>query len=153
MPKNELLKLDNQLCFAIYACSRSLTRIYRPLLHQLGVTYPQYLVLLVLWEKGQQSVTDLGQQLFLDSGTLTPLLKRMEKSGIVQRVRSLEDERRVLVMVTEKGAALKEMAYAIPEKMLCHSGLTVEEFFRMKGDLEQLLERIRQHEEMIEDHE
>jgi DNA-binding MarR family transcriptional regulator len=153
MHKNELLKLDNQLCFAIYACSRSLTRIYRPLLNQLGVTYPQYLVLLVLWERKQQSVTELGEQLFLDSGTLTPLLKRMESSGLVQRIRSREDERKVLVQVTEKGEALKEHACEIPEKMLCQSGLTIEDFFRMKGDLEQLLGRIHKQEEMSDNNE
>jgi len=149
MPINELLKLDNQLCFTIYACSRSLTRVYRPLLNRLGVTYPQYLVLLVLWEEKQQSITALGERLFLDSGTLTPLLKRMEKNGLVQRMRSMEDERRVFVQVTEKGAALKAQAYEIPKKMFCQSGLTTDAFVRMKGDLEQLLERIRKKGEAL----
>jgi DNA-binding MarR family transcriptional regulator len=148
MPDNELLKLDNQLCFALYACSRSLTRLYRPLLSKLEITYPQYLVLMVLWENQQQSVTELGERLLLDSGTLTPLLKRMENSGLVERSRSREDERKVFVQLTEKGDALKEQAFAIPEQMFCQSGLTVEEFVRVKGDLEDLLKKILKQEEM-----
>jgi DNA-binding MarR family transcriptional regulator len=148
MDRNDLLKLDNQLCFAIYACSRSLTRLYRPLLSQLGITYPQYLVLMVLWEKDQQSVNQLGERLFLDSGTLTPLLKRLEKSGLVERIRSREDERKVVVQMTGKGKKLKEKAYAVPEKLFCQSGLTIEAFVRIKGDLEQLMGRLRKQEEM-----
>jgi DNA-binding MarR family transcriptional regulator len=142
MNKNEVLKLDNQLCFAIYACSRKMTRIYRPLLNQLNITYPQYLVLMVLWEKKQQTVTELGERLFLDSGTLTPLLKRMERNGLAHRIRSDEDERKVFVRLTEKAKALKKKAYAIPEKMFCHSGLNMEEFSQLKGDLEKLLSKI-----------
>lgn len=147
MPNNELLKLDNQLCFALYACSRSLTRLYRPLLNNLGITYPQYIVLMVLWENKQQSVTELGERLLLDSGTLTPLLKRMESSGLVERTRSREDERKVFVQLTEKGKALKEQAFAIPEQLFCQSGLTVEEFVRVKGDLEDLLKKILKQQE------
>lgn len=153
MDRNDLLRLDSQLCFAIYACSRSLTRLYRPLLSRLGITYPQYLVLLVLWENNPQSVTQLGDRLFLDSGTLTPLLKRMEGIGLVERIRSREDERKVLIRLTEKGEALKEKAFEVPEKLFCQSGLTIEEFFRMKADLGGLLERLRNHEERLEDHE
>ena len=142
MQKNEQLKLDNQLCFAIYACSRKLTRLYRPLLNQLDLTYPQYLVLLVLWEKRQVTVTELGKLLLLDSGTLTPLLKRMESRGMVQRIRSMEDERKVFLRVTKKGKTLEKRAQNIPEKMFCQSGLTPQEFGRLKSDLEQLLIRI-----------
>ncbi len=149
-PNDELLKLDNQLCFALYACSRSLTRLYRPLLNQLGITYPQYLVLMVLWENTQQSVTDLGERLLLDSGTLTPLLKRMESCGLLERTRSRADERKVFVKLTKKGKALKTPAFAIPEQMFCQSGLTIEEFFRIKGDLEDLLKRIRKQAETSE---
>lgn len=148
MPNNELLKLDNQLCFALYACSRSLTRLYRPLLNKLGITYPQYLVLMVLWENKQQSVTELGERLLLDSGTLTPLLKRMENRGLVERTRSREDERKVFVQLTDKGEELKKLAFAIPEQMFCQSGLTVEEFIRVKGDLEDLLKKILKQQEM-----
>lgn len=146
MSRDELLSLDNQLCFTIYACSRSLTHLYRPLLKQLGVTYPQYLVLMVLWENNKQSVTELGERLFLDSGTLTPLLKRMENSGFVQRIRSQKDERKVVVQITKRGKALKKQAYEIPEKKFCQNGLTIEEFVRMKNDMEQLLGRIRMQE-------
>ncbi len=142
MSNDEYLKLDNQLCFALYACSRSLTRLYRPLLNQLGITYPQYLVLMVLWEDKKQSVSSLGDRLLLDSGTLTPLLKRMEKNGLVERIRSREDERKVFVQLTDKGEKLKKKAYAVPEQMFCHSGLTVEEFVRVKGDLEALLKKL-----------
>ena len=148
MPNNELLKLDNQLCFALYACSRSLTRLYRPLLNNLGITYPQYLVLMVLWENKQQSVTELGERLLLDSGTLTPLLKRMENSGLVERTRSREDERKVFVQLTDKGEELKKQAFAIPEQMFCQSGLTVEEVVRVKGDLEDLLKKILKQQKM-----
>jgi DNA-binding MarR family transcriptional regulator len=148
MPNNELLKLDNQLCFALYACSRSLTRLYRPLLNELGITYPQYLVLMVLWENKQQSIKELGKRLLLDSGTLTPLLKRMETIGLVERNRSKKDERKVFVQLTEKGDALKEQAFAIPKQIFCQSGLTVEEFIRVKGDLEDLLKKILKQQEM-----
>ena len=148
MPNDELLKLDNQLCFALYACSRSLTRLYRPLLSKLGVTYPQYLVLMVLWENKQQAVSELGEKLLLDSGTLTPLLKRMEINGLVERTRSRQDERKVFIKISKKGKALKEQALAIPEQMFCQSGLTVEEFVRVKGDLEDLLKKILKQQEI-----
>lgn len=148
MSNDEFLKLDNQLCFALYACSRSLTRLYRPLLSKLGITYPQYLVLMVLWEDKKQSVSTLGERLLLDSGTLTPLLKRMEKNGLVQRIRSREDERKVFVQLTDNGEKLKIQAYAVPKQMFCNSGLTMEEFVRVKGDLEALLKKIRTQAEM-----
>lgn len=153
MPNDELLKLDNQLCFALYACSRSLTRLYRPLLNKLGVTYPQYLVLMVLWENRQQAVSELGEKLLLDSGTLTPLLKRMEINGLVERTRSRQDERKVFIKISKKGEALKEQALAIPEQMFCQSGLTVEEFVRVKGDLEDLLKKILKQQEMPDSNE
>lgn len=149
MDKNDVLKLESQLCFAIYACSRKLIRMYRPLLGQLKLTYPQYLVLMVLWEKEQQTVTELGERLFLDSGTLTPLLKRMEGHGLVQRCRSPKDERKVIVKITQKGNHLKKRAYDIPEKMFCQSGLSIEEFCGLKGDLEKLLNRISEQEKQI----
>lgn len=97
------LRLDNQLCFALYSASLAMTKAYKPLLDALGLTYPQYLVMLVLWEHGMLSVSELGERLFLDSGTLTPLLKRMEAGGWLARVRSLEDERRVMVSLTPAG--------------------------------------------------
>ncbi len=143
MLEREKLKLENQLCFAIYACSRKMTQLYRPLLNQLNITYPQYIVLLVLWEKNQQTVTELGEQLLLDSGTLTPLLKRMEKNGIVQRSRLESDERKVVIKLTKEGEALKERAFQIPEKMFCQIGLSTDEFLHLKNDLELLLDRFR----------
>jgi len=120
----------------------------RPLLNKLGITYPQYLVLMVLWEEKEQSVSELGERLLLDSGTLTPLLKRMERSGLVERTRSKEDERKVFVKISEKGEALKKQAFAIPEQMFCQSGLTIEEFIRVKGDLEDLLKKILKQQKM-----
>lgn len=143
MGNDEFLKLDNQLCFVLYACSRGLTRTYRPLLAELDITYPQYLVMLVLWEQDGVSVKALGGRLFLDSGTLTPLLKRMASSGLIERKRSATDERRVHIFLTAKGKALKKKAYAVPEFLLCQSGLTAEEFMGLKTDLESLLARIR----------
>jgi DNA-binding MarR family transcriptional regulator len=109
-----MLRLDNQLCFALYSTSLAMTRIYKPLLGALGITYPQYLALLVLWERDGLSVSELGERLFLDSGTLTPLLKRLESSGLVTRLRAAEDERRVHITLTPAGRALKERAANIP---------------------------------------
>ncbi|MDJ0811250.1 MAG: MarR family transcriptional regulator [Desulfobacterales bacterium] len=143
MGNDEFLKLDNQLCFVLYACSRGLIRTYRPLLADLDITYPQYLVMLVLWEQDGVSVKALGDRLFLDSGTLTPLLKRMASSGLIARKRSATDERRVNIFLTAKGKALKQRAYAVPQTLLCHSGLTAEAFMGLKSDLESLLARIR----------
>lgn len=102
-----MLQLNEHLCFSLYACSRAISRLYRPLLEEMGITYPQYLVLLSLWESDGRTVKELGEQLDLDSGTLTPLLKRMETNELIRRVRSTEDERVVLVLLTEKGLALK----------------------------------------------
>jgi DNA-binding MarR family transcriptional regulator len=108
------LRLDHQLCFPLYAATNLLQRIYRPLLEPLGLTYSQYLVMLVLWERGQANVGDLRRCLHLDTGTLTPLLKRMEKAGFVTRRRDPEDERRVVIALTPHGAALRERAEGIP---------------------------------------
>ena len=108
------LRLDNQLCFALYSTSLAMTKVYKPLLAALGLTYPQYLVMLVLWEQDEVSVSELGERLFLDSGTLTPLLKRMEASGWLLRTRSRQDERRVLVSLSAAGRALKTRAAQVP---------------------------------------
>ncbi len=117
MPKfnaDSALQLDNQLCFALYSASLAMTKLYTPLLNALNLTYPQYLVLLVLWEQDGLTVTALGERLHLNSGTLTPLLKRMEFNGLLARARSPEDERRVLVSLTAEGKKLKTRAAAIP---------------------------------------
>jgi len=102
------LLLDNQLCFAVYSTGHAFNRVYKPLLDRLGLTYPQYLVMLVLWERDDVAVKDIGARLFLDSGTLTPLLKRLEAAGLIKRTRGTEDERQVLVALTPQGHALRE---------------------------------------------
>lgn len=112
------LALERQVCFALYAASRAVTAAYRPLLEPLGLTYPQYLVMLVLWERGTQPVGDIGAALHLDSGTLSPLLKRLEAGGLVERHRSAEDERRVLVELTAEGRALRDRAVDVPARIL-----------------------------------
>ena len=111
---NPALLLDNQLCFALYSTSLAMTKLYKPLLDTLGLTYPQYLVMLVLWEQDGLTVSALGERLYLDSGTLTPLLKRMAQAGWLERVRSVTDERRVQVTLTESGRNLREQAAKVP---------------------------------------
>jgi DNA-binding MarR family transcriptional regulator len=111
------LKLENQICFAVYSTAHAFNRIYKPLLDQLGLTYPQYLVMLVLWERSPQSVGSLGAKLHLDSGTLTPLLKRMEAAGLVTRQRDPDDERRVIIALTDPGRALRAQASMVPETL------------------------------------
>ncbi|MFJ4920282.1 MarR family winged helix-turn-helix transcriptional regulator [Streptomyces sp. NPDC088725] len=121
------LLLDDQLCFALYAASRAVTSRYRPLLQELGLTYPQYLVMLVLWERGPVPVRDLGTALELDSGTLSPLLKRLEANGLIHRERRADDERSVLIRLSEGGVALRERAKAVPLAIGEAIGLTSEE--------------------------
>lgn len=144
MNKDELLKLDNQLCFSIYACSREIISMYRPYLDQLGITYPQYLALLVLWDVQECTVKELGERLYLDSGTLTPMLKRMEAAELIKRQRSQDDERKVIVCLTVKGKALKEEAYCIPEALLARSGVSLDEFQSMLAQFKGLLHKINQ---------
>lgn len=141
---DDQLRLDQMLCFAIYACSREMTKLYRPLLDEVGLTYPQYLVMLVLWEERSATVKHLGERLYLDSGTLTPLLKRLEQAGLVSRARSRDDERVVVISLTEQGEALKQRANKIPHELLCKSNLQPEEFLRLKGEFENLLHRMHQ---------
>jgi DNA-binding MarR family transcriptional regulator len=116
---DEALLLDNQLCFAMYSASLAMTKAYKKILAPLEITYPQYLVMMVLWEQDQVIVSELGARLFLDSGTLTPLLKRMEAMGLLRRARDAGDERRVVVSLTEAGRALREKARAVPVQMGC----------------------------------
>ncbi|MFA6656775.1 MAG: MarR family transcriptional regulator [Mesotoga sp.] len=138
----ELLKLDNQLCFALYSSSRGVTRLYRPLLSEFGITYPQYLAMLVLWEKEPLTVKELGERLFLDSGTLTPLLKRMEKQGLLKRERSQGDERQVLINLTEEGRKLKDKALAIPLKVADQVNISQSEFISLLTSLKKLMRKI-----------
>lgn len=126
------LRLEQQLCFAVYSAAHAFTRFYRPLLGRLGLTYPQYLVLLVLWEDDGLSVSAIGERLLLDSGTLTPLLKRMETMGLLARRRAEADERQLVVTLTEKGRALKAVAEGFPTEILAASDCSGEELDRLR---------------------
>lgn len=137
-----LLRLENQLCFPLYAASNLITRAYRPLLQPLGLTYPQYLVMMVLWEVHSISVGELGQKLYLDSGTLTPMLKRMEQNGLVQRLRDPADERRVSVSLTQAGIDLKEPAASIPANLGCKVDGSREWLKGLRLDLQKLISLI-----------
>lgn len=119
---NEFLKLDNQLCFKIYASHRKITKEYKPLLDRLNLTYPQYLVMLVLWEKSPITVKELGEKLYLDSGTISPLIKNLEAKGFIKKQRDTEDERVVYVNLTVEGMSLKDSALEVP-KMMTEKGL------------------------------
>lgn len=137
--KDDMLLIDNQLCFPLYALSRSITKKYREFLDPLGLTYTQYITMMVLWEKDGLSVTEIGSKLQLDSGTLTPLLKSMEASGLVERRRSTVDERTVKITLTKKGAGLKNKALEVPERMASCMRLPVDELKDLKGRVEKLL--------------
>lgn len=136
---NDILKLDNQICFPLYAATREMTKRYRPLLEELNVTYPQYIVLLVLWETDRISVKALGERLLLDSGTLTPMLKRMEEHGFIQRMRSKEDERIVEVVLTEQGKQAEKQAEKIPIKFIEQTNLNEAEAEQLKQILFKML--------------
>ena len=134
----EALRLNRPVCFAMYSASRAATAAYRPMLEELGLTYPQYLAMLVLWEAEPRSVRELGEELGLDSGTLSPLLKRLEALGLVQRRRSAEDERRVEIFLTETGAALSARASGIPQRLADAAGLTAAELDQLRETLGRL---------------
>ena len=134
--------LDDQLCFALYAASRAVTARYRPMLDELGLTYPQYLVMMLLWEQDNQTVGQLGARLALDSGTLSPLLKRLTAAGLVTRHRRVEDERSVSIALTDDGRALRDRSYRISEEMIGAIGFDVSEFDDLKARLRLLTERV-----------
>lgn len=136
------LLLDDQLCFALYAASRAVTQRYRPLLDELGLTYPQYLAMLVLWEQGAIPVKDIGTALQLDYGTLTPLIKRLEANGLVRRERSAQDERTVRVSLTDAGEELRERAATVPAAIGAAMGLTPRQFDEAKRLLRLLAENV-----------
>jgi len=148
MARRDSLQLDEQLCFALYNASRALTRTYAPLLEPLGLTYPQYLVLLVLWERDGVPVSQLGERLALDSGTLTPLLKRLERQGVVERRRGDDDERVVRIHLTAAGRALRSRARKIPTELACSAGYdlvdeaSMRELNRLRDDLSALARRL-----------
>jgi DNA-binding MarR family transcriptional regulator len=131
----EALRLDRQLCFALYGAAQRMTRLYRPLLDALGLTYPQYLAMLVLWETSPRTVGAMGDALDLDSSTLTPLLKRLEAGGLIDRRRDPKDERRVIVALTDKGLALRDRALSVPEQIFCQVGLPLDELVTLREKL------------------
>ena len=142
MPANPALLLDNQLCFALYSTSLAMTKFFKPLLEALGLTYPQYLVMLVLWEQDNVSVSALGERLFLDSGTLTPLLKRIEAAGLLVRTRATDDERRVQIALTPAGRELKAQAGVVPSCLVSSLHCPVSELMALTRQLQALRGRL-----------
>lgn len=140
-------RLDTQLCFALYSTSLAMSKAYRKLLRGMGVTYPQYLVLMVLWEADELTVSEIGARLFLDSATLTPLLKRMEAQGLLRRERASHDERQVLISLTKHGRELSVPAQAVQDQVLCASGCSAQEVRRLKEDLVRLRQTLSQDAE------
>ncbi|QGZ48801.1 MarR family transcriptional regulator [Streptomyces sp. QHH-9511] len=138
----DFLRLDHQICFSLHAATRAFNGVYRGALKELGLTYPQYLVLLVLWERGELPVKRIGEHLRLDSGTLSPLLKRLETAGYVERRRSAEDERSVTARVTEDGAALREKALGVPRRIAAATGMSLEEIRDLRAQLNRLAARL-----------
>ncbi|HEY1177141.1 MAG TPA: MarR family transcriptional regulator [Phytomonospora sp.] len=140
---DENLALRDQVCFALYSASRAVTGVYRPLLDELGLTYPQFLVLLALWERDGRTVTDIGTDLRLDSGTLSPLLKRLEGAGLVDRRREAADERQVTVHLTDAGAALRERARTVPARVAETAGLTTDQLRELRDVLTALTDNLK----------
>ena len=138
--KSDSLLLDNQVCFPLYSAANAMIRAYRPILDAIDLTYPQYLVMLALWQHSPLTVTELGEKLRLDSGTLTPLLKRMAAKDLVSRARSSEDERVRVISITERGAALEAQAESIPERLRCQVDMPPEQALQLKNLCLQLLE-------------
>ena len=145
----EALQLGNQLCFPIYACARKITTAYTPLLKPLGLTYTQYITMMVLWEEQEITVHDLGERLYLDSGTLSPVLKKLEKMGYVTRERKKEDERVVIASITEEGRALEQKLEHVPGTLACQINrkqavITPEEAERMKTELYRIIDALNE---------
>lgn len=136
------LLLDNQLCYALYAAAHRMTKSYRPMLERMGLTYPQYLVLLVLWENDGVTVSEIGRRLRLDSGTLTPVLKRLETSGLLNRNRRQSDEREVEIALTDQGRALRSEAIAVRQSVMCQLNMSEREIQAMRADLNALIENL-----------
>jgi len=136
--KQAPLQLDQQLCFALYSANLAMHKVYRQLLSKLEITYPQYLVMLVLWSQDDVTVSEIGEQLFLDSATLTPLLKRLESAGLLHRQRSRQDERQVVVTLTDEGRALRDKAESIPEAIQCATACDDQVMASLKAQLDEL---------------
>jgi DNA-binding MarR family transcriptional regulator len=137
-----MLQLDNQLCFALYSTSLAMTKLYKPMLEEMGLTYPQYLAMLVLWEQDGLTVSELGERLYLDSGTLTPLLKRMETAGLVSRIRAVQDERRVHITLTAAGRKLKARAARIPGCILSATQCSIPELVSLTQQVQSFRKRL-----------
>lgn len=141
MDKYDSIKLENQLCFPLYALSREIIKLYKPILDKYNLTYTQYIAMLVMWEKEKITFKDLGKKLHLDSGTLTPVLKKLEAMELIIKYRTKEDDRVVMVEITEKGKALKDDILEVPKEMLCKSVIDMDEVSELKGMLDKLLKR------------
>lgn len=139
---DDLLKIDNFVCFALYSAGHAFTRLYKPLLEPLGLTYPQYLVMAVLWENDGRTVGEIGEKLLLESSTLTPLLKRLETAGMVRRTRDRDDERVVRIQLTPEGAALKQKAVGIPQAIGCSTSLSIPEVMKLTDDIKALRKKL-----------
>jgi DNA-binding MarR family transcriptional regulator len=142
LSSDQALQLDHQLCFALYSASLAMTKLYKPLLEEVGLTYPQYLAMLVLWEHDDVTVSELGERLHLDSGTLTPLLKRLESAELVTRLRDVQDERRVLIRLTAAGRKLKSRAARIPGCVLQATQCDVAEVLALTHQVQALRDRL-----------
>ncbi|PRH77010.1 MarR family transcriptional regulator [Streptomyces solincola] len=142
VPAEDVLRLDHQICFSLHAAARAFNGVYRTALKELGLTYPQYLVLLVLWEHGELPVKRIGERLRLDSGTLSPLLKRLEAAGYVERRRSARDERSVTVRPTAEGAALRERAVDVPRRIAAATGMEPAEVMELRAGLDRLTDAL-----------
>ena len=141
MDKYENIKLDNQLCFSLYAASREVIKLYKPILDKYNLTYTQYVTLLVLWEKEKIAVKQIGEKLHLDSGTLTPVLKKLESMELILKYRDIQDDRVVIVELTQRGRSLKDEILEVPEQIYCKVGMPVEEFKILKNSLDELLKK------------
>ena len=137
-----MLQLDNQLCFALYSTSLAMTKLYKPMLEEMGLTYPQYLAMLVLWEQDGLTVSELGERLYLDSGTLTPLLKRMETAGLLSRIRAVQDERRVHITLTAEGRKLKAKAAKIPGCIMSATQCSIPELVSLTQQVQSFRKRL-----------
>lgn len=141
MSYDEVLKLENQVCFSLYAASKGIIKKYKPILGKYNLTYTQYITMLVLWENKKLSVKDIGNKLYLDSGTLTPVIKKLEAMELVKKYRSTEDDRIVLVELTEKGDKLKEEVKNVPMEIYCSTGMEIGELMRLKATLDELIKK------------
>jgi len=139
MAKYDSIKLENQMCFSLYATSREIIKLYKPILDKFNLTYTQYIAMLVLWERKKATVKDIGQYLHLDSGTLTPLLKKLEAMELITRYRDVKDDRVVIAEVTENGFKLKDLVLGVPEEVFCKVNFPTEKAIELKKLLDELL--------------